>query len=134
MKTHHFEHVLFYVRDLEWSLMFYCDLLGFKKISRIFDGKAAVLTSGHSHQELLLIEASADPMVFPGWKLGLYRIEIKFGDCLDELLVMRRQLEEAGVSIIGMIDHNTRHSLYLVDPDGNEVELYATIDAMMART
>ncbi|TLY42552.1 MAG: VOC family protein, partial [Nitrospirae bacterium] len=38
------------------------------------------------------------------------------------------ELERAGVAITGMSDHTVSQSLYLADPDGNEVELYVDAD------
>ncbi len=40
----------------------------------------------------------------------------------------KRELEQAGISIDGMSDHTVSQSLYLKDPDGNEVELYVDAD------
>ena len=40
----------------------------------------------------------------------------------------RKTLERAGVRIDGMSDHTVSQSLYLRDPDGNEVELYVDAD------
>ena len=34
------------------------------------------------------------------------------------------ELQSAGVNIIGMSDHTVSKSIYLTDPDGNEIELY----------
>ncbi len=47
--------VVFYVKDLQRSLLFYRDLLGFKEVGRVFNGAAAVITPGPTHHELLLI-------------------------------------------------------------------------------
>ena len=128
MKAHYLGHVVFYVQDLERSLAFYRDLLGFKEVGRIFDGKAAALTSGRTHHELLLIEVGEAPMPPAGRRLGLYHIGIKVGDSLEELRAAKRELEQAGVTITGMSDHTVSQSLYLADPDGNEVELYVDAD------
>jgi len=128
MKAHYLGHVVFYVQDLKRSLAFYRDLLGFREVGRIFDGKAAALTSGRTHHELLLIEVGDAPGPPPGRRLGLYHIGIKIGDSLDELRTAKRELEQAGVTITGMSDHTVSQSLYLADPDGNEVELYVDAD------
>jgi catechol 2,3-dioxygenase len=61
MKAHYLGHVVFYVRSLDRSLAFYRDLLGFKEVGRIWEGKAAALTSGRTHHELLLIEVGEAP-------------------------------------------------------------------------
>jgi catechol 2,3-dioxygenase len=128
MKAHYLGHVVFYVRDLERSLGFYRDLLGFKEVGRIFNGRAAALTSGRTHHELLLIQVGDAPGPSFGRRRGLYHIGIKVGDSLDELRAANRELEAAGITIDGMSDHTVSQSLYLKDPDGNEVELYVDAD------
>ncbi|MBI4400029.1 MAG: VOC family protein [Nitrospirae bacterium] len=128
MKAHYLGHIVFYVRALEGSLAFYRDLLGFREIGRAFGGAAAALTSGRTHHELLLIEVGAAPGPLSGHRLGLYHIGIKIGDSLEELRSAKAELEEAGVVITGMSDHTVSQSLYLADPDGNEVELYVDAD------
>ena len=133
MKAHYLGHVVFYVRDLERSLAFYRDLLGFQEIGRTFGGKAAALTSGRTHHELLLIEVGEAPRALAGRRLGLYHIGIKIGDSLDELRKAKVELEKAGVAITGMSDHTVSQSLYLADPDGNEVELYVDADPAVWR-
>ena len=128
MKVNYLGHVVFYVKNLEQSLAFYRDLLGFKEIGRVFDGAAAALTSGRTHHELLLIQVGDAPGPPSGRRRGLYHIGIKVGDSLDELRAAKQELERAGIPIDGMSDHTISQSLYLRDPDGNEVELYVDAD------
>ena len=128
MKAHYLGHVVFYVKDLEQSLAFYRDLVGFKEVGRIFNGAAAALTSGRTHHELLLIQVGDAPGPSSGRRRGLYHIGIKVGDSLNELRKAKRELEQAGISIDGMSDHTVSQSLYLKDPDGNEIELYVDAD------
>ena len=128
MKAHYLGHVVFYVKDLQRSLAFYRDLLGFKEVGRIFNGAAAALTSGRTHHELLLIQVGDAPGPAQGRRRGLYHIGIKVGDSLDELRSAKQELEQAGVTIEGMSDHTVSQSLYLRDPDGNEVEVYVDGD------
>lgn len=128
MNAHYLGHVVFYVKDLERSLGFYRDLLGFKEVGRIFNGAAAALTSGRTHHELLLIQVGDAPGPPPGPRRGLYHFGIKVGDSLDELRQAKHELDQAGIAIDGMSDHTVSQSLYLKDPDGNEVELYVDAD------
>ena len=128
MKANYLGHVVFYVRDLEKSLAFYRDLLGFKEIGRVFGGAASALTSGRTHHELLLIQVGDAPGPLQGKRRGLYHIGIKVGDSLAELRAAKKDLEQAGIAIDGMSDHTVSQSLYLRDPDGNEVELYVDAD------
>jgi len=128
MKAHYLGHVVFYVKDLQRALGFYRDLLGFKEVGRIFNGAAVALTSGRTHHELLLIQVGDAPGPPAGRRRGLYHIGIKVGDSLEELRQAKQELEQAGISIDGMSDHTVSQSLYLKDPDGNEVELYVDAD------
>jgi catechol 2,3-dioxygenase len=128
MKAHYLGHVVFYVKNLERSLAFYRDLLGFKEVGRIFDGKAAALTSGRTHHEFLFIEVGDAPRPPAGHRIGLYHIGIKIGESLNELRAALKELQKAGVTITGASDHTVSQSLYLLDPDGNEVELYVDAD------
>ena len=40
---------------------------------------------------------------------------------------MHDRLLAAGVTIVGSSDHTVTHSLYILDPDGNEIELYIDV-------
>ena len=125
MKVHYLGHVVFYVKDIVRSVAFYGDLLGFEQagdMSQPF--KAAALTSGRTHHEILLIEVGNAPPPQKGHRLGLYHIGIKVGDSLDELKAVRDELTSAGIKISGMSDHTVSKSIYVEDPDGNVVELY----------
>jgi catechol 2,3-dioxygenase len=133
MKARYLGHVVFYVKNLEASLAFYRDLLGFTEVGRIFNGAAAALTSGRTHHELLLIQVGDATAPPAGRRRGLYHIGIKVGDSLDELRAAKKELEGAGVEIEGMSDHTVSQSLYLRDPDGNEVELYVDADEAIWR-
>lgn len=118
-------HAVFYVRDLQASLRFYRDVLGFKAIGDAFGGRAAALVGGahRTHHELLLIEVGDLPGPAPR-RRGLYHIGIKVGDSKEELRKAIQDLERAGVKVDGASDHTVSWSLYVRDPDGNEIELY----------
>ena len=76
----------------------------------------------------LLIQVGDAPGPPQGRRRGLYHIGIKVGNHLDELRAAKRELEQAAVTIDGMSDHTVSQSIYLQDPDGNEVELYVAAD------
>ena len=117
-------HVVFYVQDLQSSLVFYEQAVGLKLKGTIFNDRAALLSGGSTHHELLLIEVGSAPGPLGGKRIGLYHVGWKVGECLDDLREVKRRVESLGYAIEAMSDHTISHSLYLRDPDGNEVELY----------
>ncbi len=117
-------HVVLYVSELERSANFYRDTLGFYEIER-GDG-VAVYSSGRTHHELLLIEVGGVARS-KGQEPGLYHIGFKIGDKPEDLKSAYKELKESGVEIVGTSDHGVTHSLYIKDPDGNELELYADV-------
>ena len=117
-------HVVYYVRDLDRSLAFYRDAVGLAVVGELFGGRAAMLSGGRTHHELMLIQVGDAPGPLRGKRIGLYHVAWKVGDSLDDLRRLRDRVQSAGYSIRGMADHTVSQSLYLSDPDGNEIELY----------
>jgi catechol-2,3-dioxygenase len=124
-------HLVLYVRDVERSAAFYRDVLGWREMvgpSTGAPGPIAMFSSGRTHHELLLIEVGDDAQPIPaGRRVGLYHFGLKVGDTDDELRTVLGELQAAGVTIVGASDHGMTHSLYIVDPDGNEIELYIDV-------
>lgn len=125
MKVHELGHVVLYVTNLERSANFYRDTLGFTEISR--EPGAAMFSSGRTHHELLLIEIGGEPKAARHFEPGLYHIGFKVGNSTEELRTAYHELLKEEVQIVGMSDHGVTHSLYILDPDGNEIELYADV-------
>ena len=57
----------------------------------------------------------------------MYHFGLKVGDSDDELRDVVKVLNENDVPIYGASDHTVTHSLYIADPDGNEIELYIDV-------
>jgi catechol 2,3-dioxygenase len=127
MEVKELGHIVLYVRDMERSRHFYGDVLGWKEITRM-GNVGAVFSSGRTHHELLLLEVgeSAAPIPRPP-RVGLYHFGLKVGETDDELREARDRLLDAGVTVLGATDHTVTHSLYIEDPDGNEIELYIDV-------
>ena len=132
MEVKELGHVVLYVRDIERSRAFYGGLLGFREIAA-GPGHAAYSTP-RTHHELLLLEVGADATpIPPGRRVGMYHFGLKIGETDDELREAWGQLATAGVRIIGATDHAVTHSLYIEDPDGNEIELYIDVQPELWR-
>jgi catechol 2,3-dioxygenase len=129
MEVKELGHVVLYGRDLARSAAFYGDVLGWHRIDAGEIGfPAAAFSSGRTHHELLLIEVGADADApARGRRAGLYHIGLKVGDSDDELRDALARVREANVEVVGLSDHTVTHSLYILDPDGNELELYVDV-------
>ncbi len=117
-------HVVFYVRDLDRSMQFYTEVVGLALSGRIFNDRAALLSGGSTHHELLLIQVGEAQGPMHGKRIGLYHVGWKIGKSLDELRALYKRILETGYDIDGLSDHTISKSIYMRDPDGNEVELY----------
>lgn len=127
MEVKELGHIVLYVRDLERSRHFYGDVLGWKQVTEMGD-MAAIFSSGRTHHELLLLEVGPSAAPVPaGRRLGLYHFGLKVGETDDELREVIDTLRREEVPITGMADHTVTHSVYITDPDGNEIELYIDV-------
>jgi catechol 2,3-dioxygenase len=129
MEVKELGHLVLYVKDVRCSAAFYGQVLGWAPLLADTPGmRAAAFSSGRTHHELLLIEVGEGAAAQPsGRRLGLYHFGLKVGDTDDELREAVARLEEAGVPIVGAGDHTVTHSVYILDPDGNEIELYIDV-------
>ena len=126
-------HLVLYVHNIERSAAFYGDVLGWKRLIASQDGPlgrmpVALFSSGRTHHELLLIEVGEDARTCraDGTSASITsasRWATPTTSCAPRL----RRCQEAGVNIVGTSDHTVSHSLYIVDPDGNEIELYIDV-------
>lgn len=117
-------HVHLTVSDLERSLVFYTDVLGFTISSR-YGNSAVFLSAGgyHHHIGLNTWAGIGAPRPAPG-TTGLYHFAILLPSRKDLALAVQRIIA-AGYPITGASDHGVSEALYLEDPDGIGVELYA---------
>ena len=116
-------HVHLKVADLERSLTFYRDLLGFKVMQ--YYGSSAVFVSagGYHHHIGLNTWHSKNASPAPVNAAGLYHVAILYPERKD-LAVITRRLIEANYPLTGASDHGVSEAIYLNDPDNNGIELY----------
>lgn len=107
------------VADLERSLRYYSEALGFAVLSR--EGKTAVLGAGDA--PLLTLTELAGAARWPVYATGLYHFAILVPTRLD-LARSLIHLLEIGLPFPGQADHAVSEALYLTDPDGNGIEIY----------
>ena len=117
-------HVVLRVRDLARSTAFYEGLLGFKKVDEIPGRMAFFTATGENHHDLALMAVGPNaPLPHPAG-VGLYHVAIRLAS-EEAVRKAYRALASAGADIVGSSDHGVSKSLYIRDPDGIELELYA---------
>jgi catechol 2,3-dioxygenase len=116
-------HVHLKVADLERSLGFWRDLLGFEVQQRMGSQAVFLSADGYHHHIGLNTWESAGGRP-PGFgTTGLYHVALLYPD-RQALAGVLKRLAEAGYPLEGASDHGVSEALYLRDPDGNGVELY----------
>ncbi len=118
------QHLVLWVSDVERSVRFYCELLGFE-VKHRFPGAAFLKIPGtpDDHHLGLFQQPGVGPpdegaarMYHAAWEVGE----------LTDLARARRLLLDAG-ALVGASDHGTSLSLYAKDPDGLEFEVFWTV-------
>jgi catechol-2,3-dioxygenase len=118
------QHLVLWVADVERSVRFYRDVLGFEVAHRYPNAAfMRIADSGDDHNLGLLQQPGLRPpdehvarMYHAAWEVGT----------LSDLARARRILIGAG-ALVGQSDHGVSLSLYAKDPDGLEFELFWTV-------
>jgi catechol 2,3-dioxygenase len=109
------------VTDLDRSVAFYERSLGLRLRERDVDAASAALGAGEGELLVLVEDSVARPT---GRHAGLYHYALLF-DSREELARAVTRLATTRTPIQGASDHGVSEAIYLADPDGNGIELYA---------
>ncbi|MFE6167467.1 VOC family protein [Viridibacillus arvi] len=116
-------HVKIKVENLERSLKYYQEVIGFKILEQT-ETSARLTTDGKT--SLLSIEQPENVVPKQGRTTGLYHFALLLPYRSDLANIVNHFIEN-GIRI-GSSDHLVSEALYLVDPDGNEIEIYVDRD------
>ncbi len=116
-------HVHLTVADLERSLAFYRDLLGFTVTTRYGDSAVFLSAGGYHHHIGLNTWAGKGVTPPPAGHSGLFHFAILY-PTRKELAKVLQKLIETKYPLTGVADHGVSEALYLNDPDNIGVELY----------
>ena len=116
-------HAVLFVSDLERSVSFYEEVLGFRVIAREPRANAVFLRTARSdnHHDLGLFGLGPAAPPRARGSAGLYHLAWQV-DTIEDLAELRRTLLDAG-ALGGESSHGATKSLYGSDPDGNEFEI-----------
>ena len=117
-------HVHLKVADLERSLKFYRDLLGFEVTQQIGHQVAFLSAGGYHHYIGLNTWESKGGTPPPPGHTGLYHTAIVFPNRFELATVLKR-LIDSDYPLQGSANHGVSEAIYLSDPDGNGIEIYA---------
>ena len=116
-------HVHLKVADIDRSLAFYRDVLGFEEQQRLGEHAAFISAGGYHHHIGLNTWESKGGSPPPPGTTGLYHVAIRYPSRAALADALRRLVENK-VPITGASDHGVSEAIYLNDPDGNGIELY----------
>jgi catechol 2,3-dioxygenase len=116
-------HVHLKVSNIDRSLGFWRDVLGFEEMQRMGDQAVFISAGGYHHHLALNTWESKGGSAPPRGSTGLYHVAVRYPDRKSLADALRRVLQ-AGITIDGASDHGVSEAIYLRDPDDNGVELY----------
>ena len=111
------------VRDLERSLQFYQNVIGLRVLEKNMD---KVMLTANGQSVLLSIEQPKNVVPKKGRTTGLYHFALLLPKRSDLANVVRHFIDSEVP--FGSANHLVSEALYLSDPDGNGIEIYADRD------
>jgi catechol 2,3-dioxygenase-like lactoylglutathione lyase family enzyme len=131
MPVHRLNHAVLYVGDVQRSVAFYRDALGFRTVMSAPGAAFLQAPDSSNDHDLGLFEigAAAGRSTAGRATVGLYHLAWEV-DTLTELQRIAGVLTDAG-ALVGSSDHGTTKSLYAKDPDGLEFEVVWLVPAAL---
>ena len=123
IKIERVAHVVIKVRSLEKSLDFYTRILGLKVMGKI-EPSVVFLSTGRDHHELGIAELGTEAPDGTFYQVGMEHFAFKLRNETDLVEAYETLLRE-NVEIAYTVNHGVTKSVYFLDPDGNELEVYA---------
>ena len=119
-------HVVLKVRDLKRSEDFYAGTLGMQIVLRLSDPRMTFfsLEATENHHDFALMELSLDASSPDDTTTGLAHVAFKIGSSAEEFGLARTLLDASGIPVLYEAERDFSRSVHVLDPDGNEIELY----------
>ena len=120
-------HANLWVSDYERAYDYYRNVIGFEHAYIQPDNQASFVSNGNTYHDYGLIDIHGR-YAKPGQNPGLNHFAFELRNEL-ELAEGYRRAKAAGVQFSSLQDHDVAHAAYQLDPDGNQVEVYADVVA-----
>ncbi len=121
--TRKLSHIVLRVRDLARSERFYSDVLGLRKTGEVPGLMSFFTTQANTDShDLALMRLGPDVPDSDPRRVGLYHFAYQV-ESEEALAEAYRSLRQANVPIVGTADHGVSQGIYILDPDGIEIEI-----------
>lgn len=124
VKPQRLGHVVLRVRDLQRSEEFYTQIVGLEVKGRGGDRMVFFRSNKDVDHDLAIAKLGDDAPGPEQTRVGLYHVAYEF-ESINDIKEAYRVVNEKGVTIAGYGDHGDTKGLYILDPDGIEIELFA---------
>lgn len=125
VKPQRLGHLVIGVRNLERSKKFYRDILGLDQTCELKQPPLALFASNsRDHHEIGCMEIGMDAESPRPNQIGLQHIAFRM-ESEQKLIDAYKRLRADNVPIECTVDHGVVHSIYMNDPDGYTIEIYA---------
>jgi catechol 2,3-dioxygenase-like lactoylglutathione lyase family enzyme len=121
MQLEGIDHVALGVRDIERSVKWYIEVLGFERIHEgMWDGVPTFIGKGNTGIALFPANPNAKSTTPTG--RGIRMLHLAFRANRDAFLAAQEELKRRGIKF-EFQDHEISHSIYFRDPDGHQLEI-----------
>jgi len=118
----HIDYAHLRVKNFQKALAFYKGLLNLTQVQR--QGSTISLSPTEAGKPILMLTERPDAIPRPTGSTGLFHIAIRVPN-RRELAKLFIRLSQQRYPFQGFADHGVSEALYLADPDGNGLEVYA---------
>jgi catechol 2,3-dioxygenase len=118
-------HVVLGVRDPQRSIRFYTEALGMECVNFFEDMQMAFFSFGDERDHDIAVVKVPDDQPVGSSGLSHTALEIEGGE--PELRELYERLKSHGAQVEFTADHVMSKSVYVLDPDGNRIEVFAQV-------
>ncbi len=95
-------------------------------VARISEPRMAFFTCGTegNHHDFALMELGCRALSPDDAATGLAHVAFRVGSSAEELSLLMNMLHDSGTPVLYEADRGFAKSVHVLDPDGNEIELY----------
>jgi catechol 2,3-dioxygenase-like lactoylglutathione lyase family enzyme len=121
MQLEGIDHVALNVCDIERSVKWYVEVLGFERLHEgMWNGVPTFIGKGNTG--IALFPANPNAKSTPSTRRDIRMLHLAFRANRENFLAAQRELEKRGIKF-EFQDHEISHSIYFRDPDRHQLEI-----------